>query len=110
MTRKWREGSRGLGAWGLPLPSRNFRRPVLEGVDACDVLMIQRGEDLGFALEAGQALGIGGHGFGQHLDRDLSAQLHVFGEVDLTHAAFAELVGDSKVGEGSADHDKGLGA
>ena len=73
---------------------------MFERIDGCNVRVIQRCQHLGFALEAGQALGIRGHGFGQHLDRDLSAQRCVLGEIDLAHAAFAELVGNSEVRKG----------
>ena len=50
-----------------------------EGVDRRYVGVIERRQDLGFTLEAGQALGVGGHGLGQHLDRDFATQLAVFG-------------------------------
>ena len=66
--------------------------------------MIEGGENLGFTLETGQALGIRGHGLGQHLDRDLAAELGVLREIDLTHAAFAELGGDLEMRKSRADH------
>jgi hypothetical protein len=66
--------------------------------------MIQRGQDLGFALEAGEALGVGGHGLRQNLDRHLAAELRVFGAIDLPHAAFTKLGGDLEVRERGADH------
>jgi hypothetical protein len=34
-------------------------------VNVRDVRVVQRGEDLRFALEAGEAIGIGGEGLGQ---------------------------------------------
>ena len=41
---------------------------------ARDVRMIQRREDLRFALEPGQSLAVGRERFGQDLDRDLSLE------------------------------------
>ena len=40
---------------------------------------------------------------GQKLEGDLTVQTGVFGEVHLTHAALAELVGDLVVGDRFAD-------
>ena len=45
----------------------------LEAVNRGDVWMIQRGEELRFALEAGDAFGVGGEERGQSLDRDVTA-------------------------------------
>jgi len=116
-SRAW--GRKGLGAWVLgpgswacPLPGAHKGRPyirigplgVLKGIDGRYVGVVEGGEDLGFALEAGEALWIGGHRFGQHLDRDLSAQLRVVGKVDLTHATFTKLGGDLEMGKIRSNH------
>ena len=45
--------------------------------------MVQGGEDFGFALESGQALGISPDGLGQDLDRDLALEGRVRGAIDL---------------------------
>src|SRR5262249_42342825 len=68
---------------------------LFKTVDGRDVWMIQRGEDFGFALEAGQAIRICAHRRWQHLDGDLSLQIDVGGPVHFAHSAFAELVDDS---------------
>ena len=41
---------------------------IVEAVDRGDVGMVQRGEELGFSLEPGQALLVGGKFFGEDLD------------------------------------------
>ena len=66
--------------------------------------MVERGQHLGFSLEACQALCVFNEVRRQEFDRDLAAKLHVFGPVDLTHPALAELGSDLEVGEGGADH------
>jgi len=45
--------------------------------------MVERGEDLGFAAEPGDALGIICERRGEDLQRDLATQLRVLGAVDL---------------------------
>ena len=51
---------------------------------------------------------VGGEGRRQHLDRHLAAERDVFGQINLTHAAFAELGGDPEVREGCVDQVGGL--
>jgi hypothetical protein len=59
-------------------------------VDMRDVRMVQRREDFGFTLEAGEPLRIRGQRSWQHLDGDLALQVDVGGAIDLSHAACAE--------------------
>ena len=61
-----------------------------QAVDGRDVRMIERRQELGFALEAGHALGIAGEGLGQDLQRDVAIEASVAGAVDFAHAAGAE--------------------
>ena len=61
-----------------------------EAVDARDVRMIQRREDLRFALEAREAIGIVRERVRQDLDRDVAIQLRVARAIDLAHAACAD--------------------
>ena len=63
---------------------------VLQAVDRRDVGMVQRRQHLGFALEARQALGIGGERRRQDLDRHLALEPRVGGAIDLAHTAGAE--------------------
>ena len=55
-------------------------------------------------LEPSHAFGVVGERFGQDLQRHLAPELRVGGAVDLTHAAAAQLIDDSVVGEGFPDH------
>ena len=45
---------------------------LLDAVDLRDVRVVQAGEELRLALEAGEPLRIGGEPFGQDLERDLA--------------------------------------
>jgi hypothetical protein len=56
-----------------------------KAVDPADVGMVQRGEDLGFAFEANQAIGIEREGFRQDLHRDVATELRVARTIDLSH-------------------------
>ena len=52
--------------------------------------MIQRGQELGLALEAREAIGIGGEQIRKDLDGDVAIQFLVAGAIHLSHPAFAE--------------------
>ena len=52
--------------------------------------MVERGQQARFAREAGAALGIGGEGGRQDLDRDVAPELAVARAIDLSHPAGAE--------------------
>ena len=56
--------------------------------------MIERGQDLRFALEAREPLGIRRKRVGQDLQRDVALQAGVARAVDLTHAAGAKDCAD----------------
>ena len=56
--------------------------------------MIERGEDLRLALEAGEAVGIGGEGRWQELEGDVAVEPRVARAVDLAHAAGADCRDD----------------
>jgi hypothetical protein len=58
-----------------------------KAVDATDVWMVQRGEHLGFALKAGEAIRIRREGLGQNLQRDVAIELRVAGAIHLSHPA-----------------------
>jgi hypothetical protein len=59
----------------------------LEAVDRRDVRMIQRREDLRFALKAREAILVFGDGFGEDLDGHVALETRVGRTIDLTHAA-----------------------
>ena len=60
---------------------------LFDAVHRGHVGMVQRGQELGFTLEAGDAIRIGGERVRQDLDRDLAAQLRVASTIDLAHSA-----------------------
>ena len=63
---------------------------LLEPVDRCDVRMVEGGEEVGLALEAGEALGVARDLGRENLDRHLPAELGVGGPVDLSHPPGSE--------------------
>src|SRR5204863_7742647 len=68
-------------------------RRTVEGLEAenlRDAAVAERGERLRFALEPREAIGIGGDGIGQDLDRHVAIELRVARAIDLAHAAGAE--------------------
>jgi hypothetical protein len=67
--------------------------------------VVESGEQLGLALEAGHALGVAGHQLGQHLDRHLAPELGVLGPVDLPHPAFAQFACDLEMRQCGSDHE-----
>jgi hypothetical protein len=77
----------------LPLDELHHERlpaaRILEAVDLGDVGVIQRREDVGFALEPRQPFGIVGEERRQDLDGDIAVELCVACPVDLAHAARA---------------------
>ncbi len=73
-------------------------------VDSADVGMIQSRGRLRFALETGEGLRVAGNVIGQEFQSDETVQAGVFGLVDHTHAAAAELFDNAVVRDGLADH------
>ena len=57
--------------------------------------MIERSQDLRFALEAREPFGIEGEAVGQDLERDVPLERRVVGAIHLAHSAFAKLVEDA---------------
>ncbi len=70
-----------------------------------DVGVVQRGQHLGFPLEAGQPVRVGGERLG-HLKRHVPVELGVAGLPDLAHPAFADLSGDGVGAEGGAGSER----
>ena len=77
-------------------------------MDLRDVRMVERREDLRFALEPGQAIRIGGESFRQDLQGDIAVELRVVRPLHFAHAAFANLGGDLVVAESGADCERHL--
>jgi hypothetical protein len=58
------------------------------------------------SLEAGHALGVGGKGGGQQLDRDVAIERRVAGAIDLAHAACPERAEDLVDAESASGADQ----
>jgi hypothetical protein len=67
---------------------------VRETVHLRDVRVIEGGERLRFAIEAGEALGVDREVGRQNYQGDIALQLGVAGLVDLDHPAGADWSGD----------------
>ena len=67
---------------------------LFEPVNDRDVGMIQRGEGLGFTLEASETVGVMREFLGEDLDRHVAIQPGVARAIDLPHSAFANRRAD----------------
>jgi hypothetical protein len=67
---------------------------LVETVNRTDVSVVQRGEELGFALEACEPIGVLRERARQRLDRNLTAELRISGAVNLAHPAGTERADD----------------
>jgi len=63
---------------------------LLEPVDAGDVRVTERGEELRFALEARDALTVGDEGFRNDFQRNVASEFGITGAIDLAHSACAQ--------------------
>ncbi len=70
---------------------------LVYAVDAGDVGVVQARQEAGFAVEAGQAVLVGGEVRGEDLDGDFAVKCGVRGLPDRTHAAFADLLDQAVV-------------
>ena len=77
---------------------------LLQAVNGGDVRVIQRSQQMTFALEASHALGVGGDLGPEDLDRDLAVQARVVGPIDHAHPALADLLDDPVMAEGFSYH------
>ncbi len=68
---------------------------LLQAVDGPEVGVVQGGEDLGFALEPGQAFGLLGELQGQGLDGHGPLQPEVVAQVDHSHSPTSQLAIDA---------------
>jgi hypothetical protein len=67
---------------------------VLQAVNRRDVGMIERGKDLGYALETSHALRITCESGRKNLDGYIAPQLRIPGAIHLPHPARADNIGD----------------
>jgi hypothetical protein len=64
---------------------------LFEAEDGGDIGVVEGGEGLGFALKAGEVIGVVGEGGGEDFDGDFAVEFVVAGFVDFAHAAGAYL-------------------
>src|SRR5262249_21311121 len=72
---------------------------ILEPVDRAHVRVVERREQPRLALETREPVGVAREGRRQHLERHRALELRVLREIDLAHAALAELALDAIVEE-----------
>ena len=63
---------------------------LFEAVNGGDVRMVEGGQDLRFAAEAGKSIGIARERLGQNFQRHVTIERAVAGAIDLAHAASAD--------------------
>src|ERR1700690_2747929 len=73
-------------------------------MDRTDIWMVQGGSSAGFAAETFQCLWVLRYIVRQELQRDKPAKRDILGLIDYTHPAAAELLDDTVVRDGLADH------
>src|SRR5437867_5238134 len=73
-------------------------------IDRADIRMIQCGCGLRLALETGQGLSVSGNLLRQELQGHETMEPDIFGLVNDTHAATAQLLQDAVVRNGLAEH------
>ncbi len=75
---------------------------LMQAVDRGDVGVVQRGQQLGLAFEAGQPLGAVGEDLREQFDRDVAVERRVGGAPDRTHPALTDLLGQLVVQQSSS--------
>jgi hypothetical protein len=83
---------------------------VLEAVDGGHVRVVQRGEELGLPLEAGQPLRVAGELHGEDLDGHLAPQLRILGRPDDAHPPLADLLDEAVMGQNGSTLELHAGA
>ena len=79
---------------------------LFDCVDSADTRVVQRRSSTRFALKALQRSLVLRHFLWKELECDPSSQLRVFGFVDDTHSAAAELRGNLVMGDGLSNHSR----
>jgi hypothetical protein len=94
----WNPASSNSVGERLPLHQLHHERTAavrpFQAVDLRDVRMVQRCQRLGFTLETCQPLGVEGHSFRQHFNRDLPSEVRIRRPIHLSHAPHADKGGD----------------
>src|SRR5688572_21196021 len=82
-----------------------FPFEFIDVVNRADVRMVERRRRSSLALEALERHRVAGKLSREELERDAAAQAQVFGAVDHTHAAAAQLLQHFIVRDGLTDHE-----
>ncbi len=69
----------------------------VEVIDGCDIGVVQLGESIGLLAEALTRGMVGEGTCRQDFDRDIASQVLIAGTIDFSHAASADLLGDTVV-------------
>ena len=77
-------------------------------VNGADVGMIQRRGGAGFAAESLDGLGVLGNVVGKKFEGHVAAEARVLGFVDHAHATAAQFFQDAVMGNGAANHRRGI--
>src|SRR5580693_1085745 len=77
---------------------------IVNFVDGADILVIQGGGSLSFALEAAEGQWIFGNVVGQKLESYKTTEVQVLGFIDHAHSAATKFLEDAVVRDGLADH------
>ena len=77
---------------------------VVNFIDGADVRMVQRGSSLGLALKTRKSLRVFGNVVGQELKCNKPPELQVLALINHTHTTTTELLNDTIVRDGLADH------
>ena len=81
---------------------------LLDAVDGRNAGVVQAGEDVGFPLKPGEAIGISREGVREDFQGDIAVELGVGGLIDLPHAPLADEGGHvvmAEAGAGAQGHD-----
>jgi hypothetical protein len=89
---------------GVAFHEFHDQRALFDAVDGGDSGMVEAGENLGFAGEARETVGVIGEEIGEDFDGDFAVQAGIDCAVDRAHATLAELAGDSIVSDGCGGH------
>ena len=81
---------------------------LFEAVDGSDVRVVERRQQLGFAVEAGHSLGVLGKVLGKDLDGDIPIKVLIAGSIHVAHSARAKRFDDHVMTEGLADQYDGF--
>ena len=76
---------------------------LLQPMNGRNIRMIERCQDLRFALETGQPLGVVDERVGQDLQGDIAVELGIDGPIDLAHSSLANEGSNVVVPEAVAD-------